>query len=186
MPPMAKPRTLTVGDDGWCQFTEEPGLQTVFVRFAEADDRLAPVELYVSPGPITTDSLRRLPLGLIEVWANEPRIASSIRQYLSWPMAGGPDALMAHFGDEGNHRTLKKEHVVGPTVGRLRVPKARPYPDGFYSDVADAYTDLAAARRDPTATIAERSKVPLSAAQRWVRVAREKQFLPPPQHGKRG
>lgn len=207
--------SFSVGNGGWCRY-EEGGRQPIHVRFAEVDGRLSLTELYLGPTAISAQVLRSIPVGRLEAWANEADLAASIRAKLLVPapdLAAAVSYYGTSFGGQADDtawpvRMLRSQlpgdrHYqsvpkvgaagadapvprVGASAGRLRPPAARPYPDAFYRQVAAAYGRLAGQVHNPTATIAERSGVPLSAAQRWVRVAREKQFLPPPQHGKRG
>jgi hypothetical protein len=69
---------------------------------------------------------------------------------------------------------------------RLRVPNSKPKPASFYRQVAAVYTGLAAHSRRPVVELAEANAVPWSTAQRWVKEARRRGFLPPGQKGRRG
>jgi hypothetical protein len=69
---------------------------------------------------------------------------------------------------------------------RLRVPETNPKPPSFYRQVAAVYTRLAAQSHRPVVELAEANQVPWSTAQRWVKEARRRGFLPPGQKGRRG
>jgi hypothetical protein len=82
---------LSVGNGGWVRFQSaalEP--TAAFLRFREESGRLVIAELYVSAESLAMDPerIRRLPLGRIEAWVNEPDTAEQIRRRLDVP---GPD-----------------------------------------------------------------------------------------------
>jgi hypothetical protein len=79
--------------------------------------------------------------------------------------------------------------VVSPTRrprARLRIPATNPKPPSFYKQVAVVYTRLAGQSHRPVVELAEANEVPWSTAQRWVKEARRRGFLPPGQKGRRG
>jgi hypothetical protein len=79
--------------------------------------------------------------------------------------------------------------VVNPTrrlSARLHIPTTNPKPLSFYKQVAAVYTRLAAQSHRPVVELAEANAVPWSTAQRWVKEARRRGFLPPGQKGRRG
>jgi hypothetical protein len=83
---------------------------------------------------------------------------------------------------------LPIEVVVGARRprARLRIPTSNPKPLSFYRQVAAVYTRLAAQSHRPVVELAEANEVPWSTAQRWVKEARRRGFLPPGQKGRRG
>jgi hypothetical protein len=74
----------------------------------------------------------------------------------------------------------------GRPRAKLRVPSTNPKPPKFYKEVARAYLELAAESHRPVVELAEANTVPWSTAQRWVKEARRRGFLPPGQKGRRG
>ena len=73
-----------------------------------------------------------------------------------------------------------------PIDARLKKPDKAPYGDDFYRSVAQIYSQLAASASNPGGLLADANGVNVTAAHRWIRVARERGFLPPGHKGKRG
>jgi hypothetical protein len=114
--------------------------------------------------------------------------------------SGGADAQQ-HVGGAATGRRIDVEItdsisardelkvVINPTrrlSAQLRVPTTNPKPPSFYKQVAAVYTRLAAQSHRPVVELAEANAVPWSTAQRWVKEARRRGFLPPGQKGRRG
>jgi hypothetical protein len=82
------PEGIAVGNNGWIRYQSqalEPA--DVFVRFVDRDGRLVAAEIYVV-GPdegLEPEKVRRLPIGRIEAWANEPTMAHHIRDHVDLP-----------------------------------------------------------------------------------------------------
>jgi hypothetical protein len=72
------------------------------------------------------------------------------------------------------------------TALQLDVPRTRRYGDGFYQQVAEAYSALARTGKAPGPALAEANEVPVSTVHRWVKEARRRGFLPPGHAGKVG
>lgn len=93
-----------------------------------------------------------------------------------WPLRQAPAA--------SRRRGRRRPTEVDP-----RIPSAQggpPYPDGFYSQVAEVYLGLVALGRPPHPAIAEANGVNVSTTKRWIRRARELGLLPDAQQGKAG
>jgi hypothetical protein len=79
---------LTVGNGGLVRYqAEQLEPSVLFVRFADSGGRLVITELFVAgqaPG-IDPEAVRRLPLGRVEAWANEMRVAGMIRSRIRNP-----------------------------------------------------------------------------------------------------
>lgn len=154
--------------------------ERAYVRFTNRDGRLEATEMYLPPGDLTPDSLRRLPLGRVEAWANDQRTADAIRARLDVP---GPD-LVDVIGDFARTRGPSRRQWTRSRLSRSAF--AGKSPDAFYRRVAEAYADLSAKSGRPAVEIAEIAGVPISTAHRWIKEARRRGHLPPGRRGKAG
>ncbi len=181
-----------------------------YVRFELDEGRLVSADVFI-PNCRSATTLRTFPLTDVEAWVNDPDIRDGVVRRLS--IAGPLLATAAeHFATTFGPRapaTWARDMMQSqwdpsvPTAGKplsqpsrveapslpnatLEVPPSRPYGDDFYRSVAVVYTDLAKLVRDPVGRIADANHVKLSQAQKWVRVARERQFLGPGRRGSKG
>lgn len=161
---------------GWVLYRSVDPTVTAWIRFEERGARLVAVDLSVAQG-IDTDTLRTLPFGRIDAWANSPD-AKHLREWL-----GGPAPNFAEV--EKMNRLTSKGPAI-PELG-LDVPAGRAdYGDDFYKKVAQRYTSAAWRVRAPAAALAEANGVPVTTARRWVKEARTRGFLPAGRAGKAG
>lgn len=216
---------LSIGNGGWVRYEDAELDPSVFVRFADRDGRLVPIDMFLpAMDGLDAGLLRKVPLGVLQAWVNEPDIASDVRAHLA---IAGPDLRTAashfatNFGGKVDHwvaRMLRAQHESAPkservTPGplsefgwdrrrrqkagathepveidaRLDVPPGRPYPDGFYKEVARVYSSLASTRRAPAVAIADANPgVAITSVHRWVRECRERGLLSPGRKGKAG
>jgi hypothetical protein len=203
------------GYGGWVLYRSTDLPCPVFIRFADVEARLVPVDLFIeNDDGIDVNLLRRIPLGRLESWANTGKTAKAIRDDLA--AQPGPDLRTAvRFFRHGlgpayeptaspNEWPLlmllaQYDDVDGPvmelprlaTVTRdhsaaLPTPKSRPYPDSFYRHVAEVYGRLIEVGKKPAPAISEANNVPITTAHRWVREARRRGFLPPARAGRAG
>jgi len=204
---------MVQGNGGWVRVVDKE-LPPVFLRFADRGGRLVATELYWAPDelPVTGDLLRRLRLGQIEAWVNEPEVAKDLRIRMTLP---GPDlaTLVSYFATSFGSQALKEQqrHWVSDSfvaqlgerpnppvkaakeesprggTGKVRVPAGRgKKPDGFYRNVAAAYAALGSRSRRPAAGLAEANRVPMSTVHRWLKEARRRGFLAPGHRTKAG
>lgn len=199
---------LVIGCDGWCYLACERLRSKnvtgwVHVQWvSEPDDldegRFGVTQLaLVGARGITPDMLAAVPIRDIEAafndgdtWENVSRLADT--QDLGW--RDGEDGNDIADDGAANPYRLRpflmrlmpqweapdplphpdaEPHLV------LTIPDSTPYPDDFYRDVARARADLAARFRNPDKRLAEINGQSETTVARWVRVARQKQFLPP-------
>ncbi|MGI8792397.1 MAG: hypothetical protein ACR2H3_04375 [Acidimicrobiales bacterium] len=205
---------LSYGQGGWVRYRSSLSDAVTYVRYADRAGRLVAVEMYVemlNDSAIDTSTLRQVPLGGIDASVNAEQ--SMVRDRL--PLAG-PDLRRAarHFSKHWGDSTKVPHWVAAmwwaqvkgsgvpqapmpkleplepvdlpPVDASLRVPRARPYGDDFYADVAAVYRELAQVSRSPAGDIADANRVPVTTAHRWVKVARQRGFLEPGHKGKRG
>jgi hypothetical protein len=204
---------LSVGKGGWVLFEARDLPVPTYIRFALAGTgRLVVRELYIAgEDRLSPATMRRLPLGDMEMLANEPGMRRLIVERLGEP---GADLrrLAAHhgttFGPGAEHWVARSfaaqikgsgepqpsmprrapwrpQTVTGPDV-KLTVPSTVPYPDDFYRAVADAYRFLALRSPRPAVELADANGVPPSTTRRWVKEARRRGVLAPGQKGRRG
>jgi hypothetical protein len=79
--------SLMMGNGGWVRY-DSPERSSVYLRFAELDGRLRPVELYWPSGedqPLGSRAMRDLPLGRLEAWVNDPETARYVRTHIDIP-----------------------------------------------------------------------------------------------------
>jgi hypothetical protein len=85
---------IAEGKGGWLRYRDDR-IPLAYVRFSEIEGRFRPTEVYVPAPegqPLDPRTLRNLPLGEIEAWANDPENAQRLR--LS-TMQVGPDLRTA-------------------------------------------------------------------------------------------
>jgi hypothetical protein len=117
--------------------------------------------------PVASPMLRNLPTSRIEAAINRRQFA----------VTGPPASRAAHHDALRPHPPL--EDVMKPLGNPKRTPD-------FYEVVALQHTRLVDdGEPNPTARMAEISRVPLSTAQGWVARARRKGLLPPGRRGAR-
>ena len=181
----------TAGPGGIIWHTDPDLGRSVWVRVQEAEDgRYEVVELLLDPwdGPITTDHLRRIPLGRIEAFANSSDGKRSLQE--RWSQAEVSICQYVarmrelHQRGQGGHDDQSERPRL---LLKLPVPRdKRSYGDDFYVRVAHVYGLLAERGRPPAPAIAEANDVPVTTARRWVREARIRGFLAPGRPGKVG
>jgi transposase-like protein len=184
---------------GWLALAEEEGRQINLRVDKNAAGRLAIVELWmVASGGLTGASLRDLPLGQWEATLNAPDVAAGIGEQLRASAPQGlselrekfqPPEPMRSFGDAG--ATNRDLIVLVSTVDsdpptwavepqlKLDIPRERKRPDGFYRQVAEAYSWLAGRSRHPASDLARENEVGTTTVHRWVKEARRRGLLGP-------
>ena len=119
--------------------------------------------------PVASPMLRNLPTSRIEAAINRRQFAVTGASHFE----GGTMTMPSG-------RTLRSEDVMKPLGNPKRTPD-------FYEVVALQHTRLVDdGEPNPTARMAEISRVPLSTAQGWVARARAKGLLPPGRRGRAG
>lgn len=182
------------GAGGWALFSMVgAGDAIVRVRFALAEDgRLEPAEVHVEGRPtLTGDTLRNVPLGALEGWANgvgREELTESITE--AGTVEQATDQWLTAIGDGERDLTID----LGVSMDqarrrslRLRIPKGPKRPDSFYRKVAEMYSALTAAESHrPASEIAKANEVPPSTVHRWIKEARRRDLLAPGRPGKAG
>lgn len=119
--------------------------------------------------PVASPMLRNLPTSRIEAAINRRQFAVT-----------GASRFEGGTMTMPSGRTLRAEDVMKPLGNPKRTPD-------FYEVVALQHTRLVDdGEPNPTARMAELSRVPLSTAQGWVARARRKGLLPPGRRGRAG
>jgi hypothetical protein len=72
-----------------------------------------------------------------------------------------------------------------PLVSALKAPAGN-LTDEFLAELAGAYRELVAIKRNPGPAIAEQTGTPVATVRRWISVARKRGFLPPATRGRAG
>lgn len=174
--PSAEPIQNEVADGRWVPVEHASGtraflrLQRQVLAMPEEVRITGVVFLPWRPGdPITGSLLREIPIAKIEVAINKRLIG--VQRIAT--IAGGKIVLPSG-------RTIREKDIYGP----LGDPRQDP---DFYELVALQHAGLARnGDRNPSATIALTSGVPLSTAQGWVTKARNRGLLPPGRPGRAG
>jgi hypothetical protein len=183
-----------MGDGGWVRFGSLRDDVVARVRFVIREDgRLEPAEVHIDgPDRLTGDTLRKLPLGHIEAFAN----GSMREEFVERINAGATKVekatdrwLTAVDGpQEMNVRVDTAIRRVRRQALTLRVPNDLKKPDAFYQRVADLYTMLAdSGSRRPAQEIADANEdIEVSTVHRWVKEARRRRLLGSGRRGKAG
>jgi hypothetical protein len=177
----AGPWVYTYHGGGWVLADNVQG-DRVTVRFQLSErGRLEPVELRLDGSVLDSNTLRRLPLTVMETFANTVW-RSEIEDMIGKAPVGDlhDRSVMPPQGPPG----LIRRSIVRKTA-RLKIP-AGAKPDSFYQQVAKTYSHLARGSNRPAVELAEVNDVPVTTAHRWVKEARRRGFLPPGQKGRRG
>jgi hypothetical protein len=165
------------------------------VRFARREDgRLEPAEVHVEGRPrVSSDTLRNVPLGHMEAWANGqgrdeliesitgagPKIERATERWLTTIGRGNRDMVVQLSVD-----LMQK---VRRRALQLRIPEDPKKPDAFYVRVAELYAALAGSgSRRPAREIADANDVPVTTVHRWVKEARARKKLGSGRRGKAG
>jgi hypothetical protein len=176
------PWVYTFHGGGWMLAENQRG-ERVTVRFQLSErGRLEPVELRLDGPVLDSSTLRRLPLTIMETFANTVW-RGELRDMLDVQPVGDlhdRSIMPPQFGEPGSIR----RSIVRKTA-RLKVPDG-PKPDSFYQQVAKVYGHLARGSNRPAVELAEVNGVPVTTAHRWVKEARRRGFLAPGQKGRRG
>ena len=189
---------VTRGRGGWVRYATSESPVATYIRYAQIDGRVEPVELYVEridDGPLSTDTLRQIPLGRINA-----RVTSRPDLLTVFWAEVGPDLRRAarHFATAWSGAVPQgplpevnlPEPEPDPDLSAvLEVPHATPsdpYPDEFFEQVAAVYRRLVPWVRSPAALIADANGVKITTVHRWVKVARQRGHLPPVRQGKAG
>jgi hypothetical protein len=115
---------LSVGKRGWVRYQARSIEPTaVFVRFADEEGRLVVRELYVSAegGPMDPEQVRRLPLGRIEAWVNEPDTAEVVRRHMPFPGADLRRAIAFYATTFGRRRDREGKPAEPHWVERMHL-----------------------------------------------------------------
>jgi hypothetical protein len=178
----AGPWVYTYQGGGWVLADNERG-DRVSVRFQPTErGRLEPVELRLDGPVLDSNTLRRLPLTIMETWANT-MWRSELQDMLDVAPEGDlhdRNYMPPQFSEPG---TIRRS-IVRKTA-RLKIPDGAK-PDRFYQQVAETYSHLARGSNRPAVEMAEVNGVPVTTVHRWVKEARRRGFLPPGQKGRRG
>jgi hypothetical protein len=147
------------------------------VSFDPDDDyRIRSVSLTM-PGRITASELRRFPWGR---WISAADTFFRDPELRAWRAA--VDAQQQGLAKKPASAAKDSKPVVAS--GR---PGRRGHPDEHYRAVAKRYRELVSTGiRNPTATIAAEQIVSHNTVAGWLRVARERKYLPPSRPGKPG
>ncbi|GAA1837065.1 hypothetical protein [Actinomadura chokoriensis] len=173
-------------DDGWVSVEPPQGVEGLHVRVKLAESgRYKITDLFLHGGVIEPEQFRGISISRLEAQINA--LSPTDKAVLdSWAQGGSAHAA----DDEVTLADLRKRvDKVKAHRQRLAAKLARPTgedPDGFYRQVAAAYSDQAAVTRSPAKALAEQAKVPVTTVHRWVREARRRGFLAPAEKGKAG
>jgi len=205
----ARGELLSAGLGGWVRWAHSDG-RIAFVRLADLDGRLRPVELYLKADDgLNAQSLRRIPLGRIEAWVNgDATLATYVRGLLG---AVSPDIAMAVSNYATTYGRTRLGQLVEPTLtlqadafeppvldynapdllelARLDVPGGitnAPKGTQFYQQVAYAYRQVLPMTSAPAKAIADANGIPITTVHRWIRQCRAEGHLGRATRGKAG
>lgn len=131
----------------------------------------------------------------IEAMANTPLLPRESHGPDGRVLVGPLVALAARGAGEDvpmselRERAQRVKAVAAKKRARRRKPLRRPdgtNPDGFYQQVAAAYSEAVLATSKPAKVLAEEAGVPVGTVHRWIREARRRGHLPPARRGRAG
>lgn len=170
--------------------------EAVYLRLERNDQGALEVReaAMISGGPIDAATWRDVPFafaGLMVTAPNGPPMPSGVSEE-EWLRDGEGFTLADVF--EGEYKPNGDGGgvvFIGPIAsgnGKLAALKApaRNLTDEFLADLAGAYRELVAAKRNPAPAIADQTGAPVATVRRWVAVARRRGFLPPATQGRAG
>lgn len=185
--------------DGWISLPGPDGTGSVHARIASRiDGRVIITDLYVHGDDITTATMRALPLGRIEAFANAVATGSDVPFETSDLVVESVPLLVSvgvHSDSDVSMSELRSRVEGGEARSadarkrKRRPPLTRPDgsdPDVFYQRVAAAYGELVLTTSKPAKLLAEEADVPVPTVHRWVREARRRGFLPKARKGRAG
>ena len=167
---------------------EDPELaRAVWLRMRlDSNGRWEVAELFVPSDdrPLSSDDLRRIPIGRIQAMCNDPAISDQLSA------KAGKAAIGLEVAARRTERDVDRFNASEAGASRapsaiVEVPSTRPYPDEFYAAVAASYSAHARFGR-PSAQIAADSGVPVSTVHRWIRQCRARGLLTPASPGRAG
>jgi hypothetical protein len=184
-----------IRDGGWVEVLQQraAGQQRFYVRVQP--DRLGWLrlsELYLAAQhgeALTAEQLRLLRLGALEQLLNLPAQRAAIRQSLMRDAKPPTDTPRSHDGEDANAAqgtSVQEIPTEEPEPEPLQRPQRRPYPDGFYRDVAAAYRRNLRHGLPPNATLAQETGSPKTTIARWIKEARRRGYLGSGQQGRAG
>lgn len=194
------------GPHGWCEVAlqDEAGpVPRVLVKLARDEDSgrvMVARMIYVGDSsptlgqqtvPVTSATLRALPIGRIEAAVNAGALPAFV--FDDRPRNDGfgvevapVDAALAAYLDETERRWLNWRAAPSEVA---REPLSRPDgtdPDAFSHRVATAYLAAVESTGAPAKALAEEAGVPVTTVHRWIREARQRGHLPPARKGRAG
>lgn len=195
------------GPHGWCEVAlrDDDGLPPrVLVKLArdEASGRAIITRMiYVGDAhprwpksirPVTSATLRSLPIGRIEAAINKADLSADIFDGEARDDGFGVqfapvDAALADYLDQTELRWVSRSRAFPATPARE--PLTRPDgtdPDAFSRRVAQAYTAAVESTGAPAKALADEAGVPVTTVHRWIREARQRGHLPPARKGRAG
>jgi len=177
---------VQVEPDGWARF-ESLGVRVRF-RFDATDSRAEPVAVEFLDGVLTARRLAGVPFGRIEVVANGSEARKLIYGSAEgvWPAGEDPTPLPATLPvvDTGGGTSVDDLYGMLGELGEHTSGFSGRHSADFYKWIAAVYYRHAVKSNSPGQDIADRLGVPVTNVWRWVRVCREKGYLPPARAGK--
>lgn len=181
-------RWIQFGAHGWVRVN---GLDDEVVAYAhtfEREGRRVIGQLVVSGQPwppgVTSATLKGFPIGWIESVINTPAALKALAE-LDDDTDPKTDPVQMAIHDLGKEFLFKERPYVTDEAPRLSRPDGTD-PDGFYRQVAQAYSAAVAKSRKVAPTLAEEAGVPVPTVHRWIAEARRRGFLPPARKGRAG
>lgn len=178
------------GNSGWLMYSNPEAPGPVWVRYREGDSgRLEVAEVHVAfeDVPGTPSRWRDLASALSAVEAEVAANEDEIRKWVRRPAKGDVRKTL-EMNSTSRHRPRKEvPREAFEAALRLEVPTTKPYPAGFFREVALAYhAALQLGDSAPARRIAEENDVPVKTVHGWVAAARRQGALPPARRGRAG
>lgn len=170
--------------EGW---VSPPGYKGLQIKLRRIGDRTTIVGVrFEKDEGITTDDLRRIPLGTLELQLNGLR--EQVKAELEEMGAIGGTEFRKRVEDvlQNMQELVERMSAPPPSKKELRLPRTKEHrkPDEFYERLARLYERLVFNGEHPGLRLAEANGVPITTVHRWVREARARGFLP--KQGRKG
>lgn len=188
-----------IESDGWISLAGPGEVEGVHARIAaRVDGRVVITDLYVHADEITASTMRALPIGRLEAFANavatgEPgsfdtsdTMLEQVPLIVSAGVHSQRDVAMSELRDRVPTPSKNaKRSDKRKAREQLRRPDGSD-PEGFYRLVATAYNEAVIATSKPALVLAEEAGVPVTTVHRWIREARQRGYLPKARRGRAG
>lgn len=182
-------RWIQYGAHGWARVNgldDTPGEPVVYVHTFPWEGRRVISRVVVSTNPwepITSATLKSLPIGWIESMVNTPEALAALAEQDDADPKNDPTGMALH--ELGALFLFKEPPYAMEETPKLSRPDGTD-PESFYRQVAEAYVIAVRRSNKPAADLADQAGVPVATVHRWIAEARRRGHLAPARKGRAG